>query len=146
MRMLRHRLAVHGPEQALVLALTRERAHRAPAEHDAVALGFRDIRYGDRVGWQSRYGCKGTPYGKFPRVLNLDQLVGALPIERIDDTMRAPGLAFAVEDQIGAHARTEDDARHALRRDRLGVERDHRRLVALELQAVDARVGGVDET
>src|SRR5688500_16014926 len=110
MRVFWYRTAVHRPEESLVLALIGNGAHRAAAEDDPMPIRFGEIRYGNGVSREPRYLGEGSAKRRLRCVLNLQELVGALPIERIDDAMRAPRIRLAVENHVGAHPRPEHDA------------------------------------
>ena len=72
---------------------------------------------------------------------------GAASVEAVDHGRLRARLPGHVEDDVGAHAGAEHDPA-VLRRmgcDRVAVERDDLRPVALELQAEDPRIRGVDE-
>src|SRR5262245_8224668 len=59
--------------------------------------------------------------------------------------MAAARGAAAVEHKVCTLCRPEHDSARSVRPDRLAVESDEPGLVAVELEAVDARVGCVDE-
>ena len=142
---LGERLAVHGPEESLVLALARQRPHHAAAECDAMALGLGKVGDRQRIGREPRQRLERRAQRLVRGVLELENLVGALRIEVVDHAVAAARLAGAVDNQIRAHARPEHHALIQVRH-RLAVEREDAWRVTLEERRVNPRVGGVDES
>ena len=118
-----------------------------PSKDDLVALGRGEVGLGHGLAARRSGASGGCARSGGAPVDQIEQAVFQAAVELVDDREALARLAAHVEDQIGAHGRAEHDAA-ALRRvrlDRLAVERDHDRPVALELEPEDAGVGGVDQ-
>ena len=81
-------------------------------------------------------------------IKEVEQAILEPVVESIDDRELPAWLAAHVDHEIGPHGGAHDHATTGrfVWLDRLAIERDDHRLVILELQPEDARIGGVDQT
>jgi hypothetical protein len=118
-----------------------------PAKTTSWRSGARDFGLGQGIGREGDRRRRRAIAQRFRTVGEVEQAITAVAIVAIAHGEALTGLARHVDDQIGAHGRSEHHPT-AVRRvglDRLAVDGNHFRLVASEFQAEYPGIGGVDQ-
>ena len=122
-------------------------AHHAAVEYDLGAPRGSDIRFRQGVGRQLHRPVRRSAPERPDAVREVQKPVFPISVELVEHGNAAARLASHVENDVGAHCRTEDDepAVRRVRRHRLPVERDDRRFVVPEFDTEDPRIRCIDE-